>query len=215
MLATGGRRSTGLIREWKRECYPILVTDGSRNVTFARCVFSQLDVLRSQVNLLTSRRSTSPCPLSVITYLASWSVMPILNRSRRGAAQFRSSNSHQFENLVGRACGECVERNSTAIRSPTMARTTVRDRVTRLSCRDNVDVEALVTRYCKAIPHVYLIIPEHTHLSASHQSPEEIESANNECGDRLTPISARTRPLTNRRKRDICSFCILGCCLHE
>jgi hypothetical protein len=26
---------------------------------------------------------------------------------------------------------------------------------------------------------------------------------------------ARTRPLTRRRKRDICSFCILGCCLRE
>src|SRR5690242_14268576 len=42
-----------------------------------------------------------------------------------------------------------------------MARTTVRDRVTRLSCRDNMDVEALVTRYCIAIPHVYPIFPEH------------------------------------------------------
>ena len=62
MLATGGRRSTGLIREWKRECYPILVTDGSRNVTFARCVFSQLDVPRSQVNLLTSRQFNLSLP---------------------------------------------------------------------------------------------------------------------------------------------------------
>src|SRR5690242_21751552 len=45
-----------------------------------------------------------------------------------------------------------------------MARTTVRDRVTRLSCMDNMDVEALVTRYCIAIPHVYPIFPEHNHL---------------------------------------------------
>ncbi len=43
-----------------------------------------------------------------------------------------------------------------------MARITVRDRVTQFSCRDNVDVEALlVTRYCNAIPHVYPIFPEH------------------------------------------------------
>jgi hypothetical protein len=49
------------------------------------------------------------------------------------------------------------ERNSPAIKSSTMAKTTVRDRVTRLSCKDNVDVEALVTGYCKAIPHVFAI----------------------------------------------------------
>jgi hypothetical protein len=42
-----------------------------------------------------------------------------------------------------------------------MARTIVRDRVTRFSCRDNLDGGALGTRRCNAIPNVYPIYPEH------------------------------------------------------
>ena len=42
-----------------------------------------------------------------------------------------------------------------AINSPITARAIIKDRATRLSCGDDVDVEALVRRYCNAIPHVY------------------------------------------------------------
>jgi hypothetical protein len=28
---------------------------------------------------------------------------------------------------------------------------------------DNMDVEAAVTRYCNAIPHVYPLFPQHSH----------------------------------------------------
>jgi len=45
---------TSLVRKRKRERYTILVTDSSRNVTFARGVLSQIDVPRSHVNFLTS-----------------------------------------------------------------------------------------------------------------------------------------------------------------
>jgi len=53
VLATRSRRSTELVRKWQRDGYPVLVTDDSRNMTLTRGVFGQLDVPRSQVDLLT------------------------------------------------------------------------------------------------------------------------------------------------------------------
>ena len=43
-----------------------------------------------------------------------------------------------------------------------MASTTDRDGINWLSCSENLEVEASVTRYSKTLPHVRRIIPEHS-----------------------------------------------------
>lgn len=98
-LATRGRRSR-LIRQRKRDRYPILVTDGSRDMTFTRGVFSQVDVPWCHADLLTTHQFNLSLPAERNHVLSPGSVMPILNRSRRIAMQFPSGNPHQFENLV-------------------------------------------------------------------------------------------------------------------
>jgi len=43
---------------------------------------------------------------------------------------------------------------------------------------DNMDVEALVTRYCIAIPHVYRNFPEHTYPIGMERGSPRVLSLN-------------------------------------
>jgi hypothetical protein len=66
------------------------ITYGSRKVTFARCVLSQLDVAWPKVNLFSSGHFNLFLTGESKGVLAAWSNMPLVNRAWSNAVQFRS-----------------------------------------------------------------------------------------------------------------------------
>jgi hypothetical protein len=77
-----------------------------------------------------------------------------------------------------------------------MASASAKDRITRLSCRNKVEVEASVTRYCNARPHVNPIFPDHNQDSLDRLT-------NDTCFEKRVCFSDPFAPLLMKAGNDI------------